>query len=84
MDSAIGLSLMIAIGPTAFTEMLEGFHAIDEHVRSAPFAVNLPVLMGLIGVWYYDLFGAETQAILPYNHYLAPVQRLPPAAGDGK
>jgi glucose-6-phosphate isomerase len=70
-DSAIGLSLMIAIGPDAFREMLAGFRAIDEHVRSAPFDANLPVLMGLIGVWYYDLWGAETQAVLPYNHYLA-------------
>ncbi|MGH9055874.1 MAG: glucose-6-phosphate isomerase [Acidimicrobiales bacterium] len=70
-DSAIGLSLMIAIGPAAFAEMLEGFHAIDEHFRSAPFEANLPALLGLIGVWYNDLFGAETQAILPYNHYLA-------------
>ncbi|HEY3810367.1 MAG TPA: glucose-6-phosphate isomerase [Acidimicrobiales bacterium] len=70
-DSAIGLSLMIAIGPNAFTEMLAGFHAIDEHFRSAPFEANLPVLLGLIGVWYLNCFGAETQAVLPYNHYLA-------------
>ncbi|MDQ6784573.1 MAG: glucose-6-phosphate isomerase [Actinomycetota bacterium] len=70
-DSAIGLSLMIAIGPAQFTEMLEGFHAIDEHVRTTPFERNLPVLLGLIGVWYNNLFGAETQAILPYNHYLS-------------
>ena len=70
-DSAIGLSLMIAAGPAAFTEMLEGFHAIDEHLRAAPFERNLPVLLGLIGVWYYDCFGAQTHAILPYNHYLA-------------
>jgi glucose-6-phosphate isomerase len=70
-DSAIGLSLMIAIGPEAFTEMLAGFHAIDEHFRTAPFRANLPVLLGLIGVWYLNCFGAETQAILPYNHYLA-------------
>jgi glucose-6-phosphate isomerase len=69
-DSAIGLSLMLSIGPAAFREMLDGFHAIDEHVRTAPFASNLPVLMGLIGVWYYDLWGAGTQAVLPYNHYL--------------
>jgi glucose-6-phosphate isomerase len=62
---------MIAVGPPAFTEMLEGFHAIDEHVRTAPLESNLPVLMGLIGVWYYDLFGSETQAVLPYNHYLS-------------
>jgi glucose-6-phosphate isomerase len=70
-DSAIGLSLMVAIGPDAFGEMLAGFHAIDEHFRSAPFAANLPVLLGLIGVWYLNCFGAETQAVLPYNHYLA-------------
>ena len=70
-DSAIGLSLMIAIGPDAFTDMLAGFRAIDEHFRTAPFAQNLPVLLGLIGVWYLNCFGAETQAILPYNDYLA-------------
>jgi len=70
-DSAIGLSLMISVGPKAFTEMLDGFHAIDEHLRTAPFAANLPVLLGLIGVWYLNFFGAETQAILPYNHYMA-------------
>jgi glucose-6-phosphate isomerase len=70
-DSAIGLSLMISVGATRFREMLDGFHAIDAHVRTAPFAENLPVLMGLIGVWYTDLFGAETHAVLPYNHYLS-------------
>jgi glucose-6-phosphate isomerase len=70
-DSAIGLSLMIAIGPTSFADMLAGFHAMDEHFRHAPFEANLPVLLGLIGVWYLNCFGAETQAILPYNHYLA-------------
>ncbi|HYY78292.1 MAG TPA: glucose-6-phosphate isomerase [Actinomycetes bacterium] len=70
-DSAIGLSLMVAIGPDRFDEMLAGFHTIDEHFRSAPFERNLPVLLGLIGVWYADLFGAETTAILPYNQYLA-------------
>jgi glucose-6-phosphate isomerase len=70
-DSAIGLSLMIAIGPTAFADMLAGFHAIDQHFHHAPFEANLPVLLGLIGVWYLNCFGAETQAILPYNHYLA-------------
>ncbi len=69
-DSAIGLSLMISIGPDNFSEMLAGFHAMDEHFRTAPFESNLPVLLGLIGVWYNDLFGAETQAVLPYNHYL--------------
>jgi glucose-6-phosphate isomerase len=69
-DSAIGLSLMIAIGPDDFREMLDGFHAMDEHFREAPFERNLPVLLGLVGVWYGDFFGAETQAILPYSHYL--------------
>ncbi|MST31991.1 glucose-6-phosphate isomerase [Acidimicrobiaceae bacterium USS-CC1] len=70
-DSAIGLSLMIAIGPEAFRDMLAGFRAIDEHFRTAPFERNLPALMGLIGVWYYDLWGAGTQAVLPYDHYLS-------------
>jgi glucose-6-phosphate isomerase len=69
-DSAIGLSLMIAVGPDRFREMLAGFRSIDRHFRTAPFARNLPVLLGLIGVWYVDFFGAETQAILPYNQYL--------------
>ncbi|MEW6473396.1 MAG: glucose-6-phosphate isomerase [Actinomycetota bacterium] len=68
VDSAIGLSLMIAIGPTAFREFLAGFHTIDEHFRSAPFEANLPALLGLIGVWYDDFFGADTVAILPYSH----------------
>jgi glucose-6-phosphate isomerase len=70
-DSAIGLSLMIAIGPDRFREMLAGFHSIDEHFRTAPFERNLPVLLGLIGVWYIDFFGAETKAILPYSQYLS-------------
>jgi hypothetical protein len=69
-DSAIGLSVMIAIGPERFEEMLSGFRAMDEHFRSAPLESNLPVLLGLIGVWYIDFFGAETQAILPYSQYL--------------
>jgi glucose-6-phosphate isomerase len=69
-DSAIGLSLMLAIGHEQFREMLAGFHAIDEHFRTAPFERNLPVILGVIGVWYDDFFGAETQAILPYNQYL--------------
>jgi glucose-6-phosphate isomerase len=69
-DSAIGLSLMIAIGPERFHEMLSGFHAMDEHFRTAPFERNLPVLLGLIGLWYNNFFGAETVAILPYDHYL--------------
>ena len=70
LPSAIGLSLMVAIGPERFREMLAGYHAMDEHFRTAPFGKNLPVLLGLIGLWYVDFFGAESQAILPYDHYL--------------
>ena len=70
-DSAIGLSLMIAVGPDAFRDMLDGFHAIDTHFRTTPLRRNLPALLGLISVWYNDLFGAETHAVLPYNHYLS-------------
>ena len=70
MDSAIGLSTMIAIGPDNFRAMLGGFHAMDEHFRSAPFERNLPVLMGLLSVWYTDFLGAETTAVLPYDQYL--------------
>jgi glucose-6-phosphate isomerase len=70
MDSAIGLSTMIAIGADNFRAMLSGFHAIDEHFRTAPFARNLPVLMGLLGVWYNDFFDAQTCAVLPYEQYL--------------
>jgi glucose-6-phosphate isomerase len=70
MDSAIGLSTMLAIGPDHFQSMLEGFHAIDEHFRTGPFERNLPVLMGLLGVWYNDFFGAQTVAVLPYDQYL--------------
>ena len=69
-DSAIGLSLMIAIGPEQFREMLAGFHAMDEHFRTTPFERNLPVLLGLIGIWYNNFFGAQTVAVLPYDHYL--------------
>ena len=69
--SAIGLSLMVAIGPDAFGDMLAGFHAMDEHFRTTPFERNLPVLLGLIGLWYNDFFGAETIAVLPYDQYLA-------------
>ncbi len=69
-DSAIGLPLMIAIGPEQFREMLNGFHAMDEHFRITPFERNLPVLLGLVGIWYNNFFGAETVAILPYDHYL--------------
>jgi glucose-6-phosphate isomerase len=69
-DSAIGLSLMIAIGPAAFREMLDGFHLVDEHFRTAPIAENVPMLMGLLGIWYNNFFGAETHAVLPYSNYL--------------
>jgi glucose-6-phosphate isomerase len=70
MDSAIGLSTMIAIGPDNFRAMLNGFHEMDEHFRTAPFERNLPVLMGLLAVWYNDFFGAQTVAVLPYEQYL--------------
>ena len=70
MDSAIGLSSMLAVGPDNFRAMLAGFHEMDEHFRTAPFARNLPVLMGLLAVWYNDFFDAQTVAILPYEQYL--------------
>jgi glucose-6-phosphate isomerase len=70
MDSAIGLSIMVSIGPEQFREMLDGFHAVDVHFRTEPFERNLPVLLGLIGVWYIDFFGAETHAVLPYSQHL--------------
>jgi glucose-6-phosphate isomerase len=70
MDSAIGLSTMLAIGPDHFRSMLHGFHEMDEHFHTAPFAQNLPVLMGLLGIWYTDFFGAQTVAVLPYEQYL--------------
>src|SRR5581483_9185434 len=70
MDSAIGLSTMLAIGPDGFRELLAGFPAMDEHFRTAPFERNLPVLMGLLGVWYGNFFGAQTVAVLPYDQYL--------------
>jgi glucose-6-phosphate isomerase len=70
MDSAIGLSTMVAIGPDAFRAMLDGFHQMDEHFRTAPFERNVPVLMGLLSLWYNDFFGAQTMAVLPYEQYL--------------
>jgi glucose-6-phosphate isomerase len=70
MDSAIGLSTMLAIGPQNFRAMLDGFHQMDEHFRTAPFENNLPVIMGLLGIWYNDFFGAQTVAVLPYDQYL--------------
>jgi glucose-6-phosphate isomerase len=70
MDSAIGLSTMIAIGPENFRAMLDGFHQMDEHFRTAPFKRNLPVLMGLLGIWYNNFFDIQTVAVLPYEQYL--------------
>jgi glucose-6-phosphate isomerase len=70
MDSAIGLSTMLAVGPENFRALLDGFHQMDEHFRTAPFERNLPVLLGLLTVWYTDFFGAETVAVLPYEQYL--------------
>jgi glucose-6-phosphate isomerase len=70
MDSAIGLSTMLAIGPDNFRSMLDGFHQMDEHFRTAPFEKNLPVILGLLAVWYNDFFGAQTAAVLPYEQYL--------------
>jgi glucose-6-phosphate isomerase len=70
MDSAIGLSTMLAVGPENFRAMLDGFHQMDEHFRTTPFERNLPVLLGLLGVWYTDFFGAQTVAVLPYEQYL--------------
>jgi glucose-6-phosphate isomerase len=70
MDAAIGLSTMIAVGPESFRAMLDGFHQMDEHFRTAPFERNLPVLLGLLTIWYADFFGAETVAVLPYEQYL--------------
>jgi glucose-6-phosphate isomerase len=71
MDSAIGLSLMIAIGPEAFHGLLSGFHEMDEHFRTTPFSRNVPVVMGLLGVWYATFLGAQTKAVLPYSHHLS-------------
>ncbi|MGW3118794.1 glucose-6-phosphate isomerase [Streptomyces sp. NPDC001107] len=70
-DSAIGLSLMIAIGPDRFRELLDGFHTVDEHFRTAPAEANAPLVLGLLGIWYGNFFGAESHAVLPYSHYLS-------------
>jgi glucose-6-phosphate isomerase len=87
MDSAIGLSTMLAIGPDNFRAMLDGFHQMDEHFRTTPFESNLPVLMGLLALWYDDFFGAQTVAVLPYEQYLkrfpAYLQQLT-VESDGK
>ena len=84
MDSAIGLSTMLAIGPDNFRAMLDGFHQMDEHFRTAPFEQNLPVLMGLLAIWYTDFFGAQTVAVLPYEQYLKRFPGLPAAVDDGE
>ncbi|MGC5000852.1 glucose-6-phosphate isomerase, partial [Streptomyces sp. DT195] len=70
-DSAIGLSLMIAIGPDRFRELLDGFHTVDEHFRTAPAEDNAPLLLGLLGIWYGNFFDAQSHAVLPYSHYLS-------------
>jgi glucose-6-phosphate isomerase len=70
-DSAIGLSLMVAIGPERFREMLAGFHTVDEHFRNTPLERNVPALLGLLGFWYGSFFDAQTHAVLPYSHYLS-------------
>ena len=70
-DSAIGFSLMVAIGPEAFADMLAGFHAMDEHFATAPLEANMPVIQGMLNVWYNNFFGAETHAVLPYSQRLA-------------
>jgi glucose-6-phosphate isomerase len=70
MDSAIGLSTLLAIGPDGFRDLLEGFHALDEHFRTAPLAQNLPVLLGMLAVWYGDFFGAQSFGVMPYEQYL--------------
>lgn len=70
MDSAIGLSTMIAIGPDAFRELLDGFHGMDQHFRTAPLHQNMPVLLGLLAIWYSEFFGAQSMGVMPYDHYL--------------
>ena len=84
MDSAIGLSTMIAIGPEHFRAMLAGFHAMDEHFRTAPFERNLPVLMGCSAIWYNNFFDAQTVAVLPYDQYLEALAGLSAATDDGE
>ena len=83
MDSAIGLSTMVAIGPENFRAMLAGFHAMDVHFRETPVEKNLPALLGLLTVWYTDFFDAQTVGILPYEQYLKRFPRIPAAADDG-
>jgi glucose-6-phosphate isomerase len=84
MESAIGLSTMIAIGPENFRAMLSGFHQMDEHFRTTPFEQNLPVIMALLSIWYNDFFGAQTVAILPYEQDFEAVPGISAAADDGE
>ena len=84
MDCAIGLSTMIAIGPEGFRDMLAGFHAMDEHFRTAPPERNLPLLLGLLTVWYNNFFGAQTLGVMPYSSHMRAVSRLPSAVADGE
>ena len=83
MDSAIGLSTMLAIGPDGFRDLLAGFHAMDEHFRTTPSSGTSPSLMGLLCVWYADFFGAQTVGVMPYSQYLEALPRVPAAADDG-
>ena len=82
-DSAIGLSLMIAIGPDRFREMLDGFRIVDEHFLNAPAEANAPLLLGLLGIWYGNFFDAQSHAVLPYSPLPVQVHRVPAAAGHG-
>ena len=84
MDSAIGLSTMIAVGPENYDELLAGFHAMDEHFRTTPLEKNLPVLMGLLTVWYNNFFGAQTVGIMPYADNLRRFPGLSAAVADGE
>ena len=84
MDSAIGLSTMIAVGPDNFRAMLAGFHAMDEHFRTAPPERNLPLLLGLLTVWYNNFFGAQTLGVMPYSAHLRALPGLSAAVADGE
>ncbi len=79
-DSAIGLALMIAIGPDRFREMLDGFRIVDEHFRTAPAESNVPLLLGLLGIWYGNFHDAQSHAVLPYSHYLSKFTAYLPRA----
>ena len=83
LTSAIGLPLMIAVGPETYRELLAGYHAMDSHFRTAPFTENMPVILALLGIWYNNFFGAESQAILPYDQYMSRFAGLLPAGRYG-